>query len=84
MSTRPIYQNGSEAAPGYSGNGESQHTRRATRGEAVHVDTVSDLQRRLHRARVRASHHPVKLTRQRAGQDARELEATLRGLGYAV
>jgi hypothetical protein len=65
-------------ADGYSGNGEGEHSRRAARGERVlMIDTVADLERALHRARVRASHHPERLVRQRAGEDARRLEQLL-------
>jgi hypothetical protein len=85
---RVIYESGSDVAPGYRADGEGEYTRRAARGEveraSVAVDTVADLQRRLHRARVRASHHAERKIRQRAGEDARELEFALRRLGCEV
>jgi hypothetical protein len=72
-----------EHADGYSANAESEYTRQAARGGAVHHQgmSVAELKKKLHRARVRASHHAEKLIRQRAGEDARELEAILRRIG---
>lgn len=70
-----------EHADGYSGNGLSVHTRHVAHGGRVQVDTVEDLKADLRRARIRASRHPVRLVRQRAGEDAQRLEAQLKRLG---
>lgn len=86
--SRVIYQTGADAALGYSGNGESQHTRRATRGEVhraeVSADTTADLLKRLQRAKARHGNHHNPVVRRRAGEDMRELQGMLRRLGYAV
>lgn len=70
-----------EHAAGYAASGEGQYSRRVA-GPMVHNNiSVSDLERRLHRARVRASHHPVRQVRQRAGEDARQIEQQLKRVG---
>lgn len=75
-----------ERADGYAPSAESQHSRRAARGErmAVAADTPADLLKRLRRAKVRHGSHGDPIVRQRAGEDMRELQWTLRRLGYAV
>lgn len=71
-----------ESGTGYTANGESEHSRHIARGGTPLIDTRVDLERRLHRARCRASTHPVRLVRQRAGEDARCLEQLLARGGH--
>jgi len=72
-----------EHASGYVASGEGEYSRRVA-GPMVRSNiSTSDLERLLHRARVRASHHPMKLIRQRAGEDARRIEQQLKRVSHA-
>jgi hypothetical protein len=70
---------------GYAASGESAFSRRiSSGGPAGKAISTTDLEADLHRARVRASHHPERLIRRRAGEDARRLEAILKRSGVDV
>lgn len=72
-----------EHAAGYSASGEGEYSRRIAGPMVRSYTSVTDLERLLHRARVRASHHPVRQVRQRAGEDARRIEQQLKRGGRA-